>query len=100
MSEKRPDIICTPVLTFTQSDANHVAGKCPYKFVEGKENLLAVFPFLDKEGIESRTGVLHVVHYVKNDKTDEQGIEGEWQCKVPILQTPNKHIFQVEIKYA
>lgn len=99
MSEKRPDVICTPVLNYNKADANHVAGLCPYKFVESKENILAVFPFLDKEGIESRTGILHVVHYVKDDK-GESSIEGEWQCKVPILQTPIKHIFQADVKYA
>jgi hypothetical protein len=97
MSEKRPEVVCTPVLNYSKADANHIASLCPYKFVEGKENLLAVFPFIDKEGIEQRKAILHVVHYVKNDK-GESSIEGEWQCKVPILQTPTKHIFQADIK--
>ncbi len=98
MSEKRPEVICTPVLNYSKADANHIASLCPYTPVEGKENALLVFPFIDKEGIEQRKAALHVVHYVK-DENGKTLIQSEWECKIPILQTPTKHIFQADIKY-
>ena len=98
MSDKRPEVVCIPVLNYSKADANHIASLCPYKFVEDKENLLAVFPIIDEAGIKERKAILHVVHYVKN-KEGESSIAGEWECKIPIIQTPTKHIFQANIKY-
>lgn len=98
-TEKRPNIICAPVLTFTQADANYVAGLCPYEYVDDKENILFVIPSLTKETIEKRQGILFIVHHVKDKETGETKIAGEWQTTVPILQTANKNIFYCDIRY-
>ena len=95
----RPQIVCNPVLNFTQADANHIVSLCPYKPVENKKNLILVLSSLDKDGIEKRQGSLFTVHMTQEEDGTGQKIEGEWESKVPIGQTSNKHIFQVEIKY-
>jgi len=95
---KPAQILCAPVLTFTQSDANIVANKCPCTPIEGKGNVLFVMPLLDKEGIEKREGKLIVVHHTKDNVTGEEKVESEWSVPVPITQTINKNIFQVDIK--
>jgi len=95
---KPAQILCAPVLTFTQSDANIVANKCPCTPIEGKGNVLFVMPLLEKEGIEKREGKLIVVHHTKDNVTGEEKVESEWSVPVPITQTINKNIFQVDIK--
>jgi len=95
---KPAQILCAPVLTFTQSDANIVANKCPCTLVDGKDNVLFVMPILEKEGIEKREGKLIVVHHTKDKTTGEEKVESEWSVPVPITQTVNKNIFQVDIK--
>jgi hypothetical protein len=95
---KPAQILCAPVLTFTQSDANLVADKCPCTPIDGKGNILFVIPVLDKEGIEKHMGKLIVVHHTKDNVTGEEKVESEWSVPVPITQTMNKNIFQVDIK--
>ena len=95
---KPAQILCAPVLTFTQADANFAANKCPCTPIDGKGNILFVLPMLDKEGIEKREGKLIVVHHTKDNTTAEEKVESEWTVHVPIKQTINKNIFEVDIK--
>ena len=94
---KRAEIICGPVLTFTQADANSVSERCPYQYVNDAKNTMLVLPMpLTAELINERKGILHVAHY--SQKEGEQiKLEGEWECAVPIGQTMNKNVFYVNI---
>jgi hypothetical protein len=38
------------------------------------------------------------VHHTKDKTTGEEKVESEWSVPVPITQTVNKNIFQVDIK--
>lgn len=95
--EKKISILCAPVLTFTQADADHVSGLCPIQYVDGKSNIVIVVPALSKEMINDRKGQLHIVHLIKDLVTDEEKVVGEWQISVPIDQTINKNIFYVKL---
>ena len=95
--DKKVTVLCAPVLTFTQADADHVSGLCPIEHVDGKSNIVIVVPALSKEMITDRKGQLHIVHLTKDLVTDEEKVVGEWQISVPIDQTINKNIFYVKL---
>lgn len=92
---KRPDVILTPILVVTQSDANALASKIPHEYVRGKKNYFVTIGVLDKEGIENHTGKVVFSHFVSNEDGTDPEVKGEWAVSVPIVQLGNKHVFKV-----
>ena len=91
----RPEVILTPALIVTQSDANALASKVPHEYIKGKKNYFLTVGVLDKEGIESRTGKVVFSHFISDEDGSNPEVKGEWAVTVPIVQLNNKHVFKV-----
>ena len=74
----KSEVVCAPVLTFTQSDANHASSLCPVQLVKDKQNILYVMAAIDKSMIESHIGKLFVIHHVRDEDNQNGAIAGEW----------------------
>jgi hypothetical protein len=77
-------IVSLPVVIFTKSDADAIAGMCPIKPLSGHNNVVAVTASSPPEGIASGFGIVRVIHHVKKLKTGKESIKGQWDVKVPV----------------
>jgi hypothetical protein len=97
---KRPLILCAPTLIFTQADANYVASLCPYNHKENAENIVFVMGSMTKESIEKGEGRMYVIHHSKDNVTNEEKVESEWEYSVPVIQDKShKNQFHTAIKF-
>lgn len=89
------DIIPSPVIVFTQIDAQRAVAKAPIILMPDYENVAAVIAVTTPPILMEKCCLFIVTHHAKSKRTGKTRVMGSWQIKLPLQPTEEMHVFRL-----